>query len=193
MSLKHTLVVAALGALIAGPALATGECPVRDAGPKTDWQTKETLEKKLADAGWKVRRIKVDGQCFEVYGTDAAGKRVEAYFPPEDARTGEGVLTMATATVRVWDPLVRLLHWTLVAGVAGAWLTSEVGRSWHEPIGWTVLGAVAVRTLWGLFGPPPCALWRVRGAVPARRSAMPGRCSGGRRRATSGTTRSAAG
>jgi cytochrome b len=62
---------------------------------------------------------------------------------------------MATATVRVWDPLVRVLHWTLVAGVAGAWLTSEVGRSWHEPIGWTVLGAVAVRTLWGLFGPRP--------------------------------------
>lgn len=83
MSLKHTLIAGALGAFIAAPALATGECPVRDAGPKAGWQAKETLEKKLTDAGWKVRRIKVDGQCFEVYGTDAGGKRVEAYFHPK--------------------------------------------------------------------------------------------------------------
>jgi hypothetical protein len=30
-----------------------------------------------------VRRIKIDGQCFEVYGTDDKGKRVEAYFNPK--------------------------------------------------------------------------------------------------------------
>jgi cytochrome b len=64
-------------------------------------------------------------------------------------------VTVAAPTVRVWDPLVRVLHWTLVAGVAGAWLTSEAGRAWHEPIGWVVLGAVAVRTVWGLVGPRP--------------------------------------
>ena len=50
MSLKHTLIVAALGAAIASPAFATGQCPIRDAGPKADWQTKEALEKKLRQA-----------------------------------------------------------------------------------------------------------------------------------------------
>ena len=57
------------------------------------------------------------------------------------------------ATVRVWDPLVRVLHWSLVASVAAAWITSEVGRRWHEPIGWFVLGVVGLRLLWGVLGP----------------------------------------
>ncbi len=56
-------------------------------------------------------------------------------------------------TVRVWDPLVRVLHWSLVASVAAAWITSEVGRRWHEPIGWFVLGVVGLRLVWGVFGP----------------------------------------
>ena len=83
MSLKHTLVAAALGAAIVSPAFATGQCPIRDAGPKADWQTKDALEKKLVAAGWKVRRIKVDEQCYEVYGTDADGRKAESYFHPK--------------------------------------------------------------------------------------------------------------
>jgi hypothetical protein len=84
MSLQHTVVLtAALAALSSSPAFATGECPIKDAGPKAEWQTKDSLEKKLVDAGWKVRRIKVDGQCFEVYGTNDKGQRVEAYFNPK--------------------------------------------------------------------------------------------------------------
>lgn len=83
MSLKHVLIAAALGAAAASPAFATGQCPIRDAGPKADWQTKEALEKKLVGAGWKVRRIKVDEQCYEVYGTDADGRKAESYFHPK--------------------------------------------------------------------------------------------------------------
>jgi cytochrome b len=57
-----------------------------------------------------------------------------------------------TAGVRVWDPLVRIAHWSLVAGVALAWLTSEAGQRWHEPIGWFVMAVVAVRLVWGFVG-----------------------------------------
>jgi hypothetical protein len=32
--------------------------------------------------GWQVRKSKVDGGCYEVYGTDEKGNRVEAYFHP---------------------------------------------------------------------------------------------------------------
>ena len=71
-----------------GPASRIGHWPVAKAGeaiaaPRADWQTKEALEKKLVGAGWKVRRIKVDEQCYEVYGTDADGKRAESYFHPK--------------------------------------------------------------------------------------------------------------
>lgn len=55
--------------------------------------------------------------------------------------------------VRVWDPLVRIFHWGLVAVFALAWLTSEDGSVWHEWAGYAALGLIAVRLIWGLVGP----------------------------------------
>ena len=59
--------------------------------------------------------------------------------------------------VRVWDPLVRVAHWTLVACVLAAWLTaeleSEAGRRAHEWLGYGALAAIAVRVVWGWAGP----------------------------------------
>jgi hypothetical protein len=65
----------------AGSAGATGLATC-DSGPKSGWQPAEKLEKQLTDKGWKVRRIKEDGGCYEVYGLDDKGQRVEAYFHP---------------------------------------------------------------------------------------------------------------
>lgn len=53
-----------------------------DAGPQEKWQPKETLERKLTDKGWKIRRVRVDGGCYEVYAITAKGDKVEAYFHP---------------------------------------------------------------------------------------------------------------
>jgi hypothetical protein len=38
------------------------------------------LEEKITVEGWKVRKIKVDEGCYEVYGTTPEDQRVEAYF-----------------------------------------------------------------------------------------------------------------
>jgi len=54
-----------------------------DSGPRESWQTQEKLEKMLAGRGWKIRRIKEDGGCYEVYAFDEKGERVEAYFHPK--------------------------------------------------------------------------------------------------------------
>ncbi|MGE0312788.1 MAG: PepSY domain-containing protein [Lautropia sp.] len=51
-----------------------------DSGPRAGWQDQAKLEQKLKAQGWQVRRIKEDGGCYEVYGLDKDGKRVEAYF-----------------------------------------------------------------------------------------------------------------
>ena len=67
--------------IAAGSAGATGLATC-DSGPKSGWQPAEKLEKQLTDKGWKVRRIKEDGGCYEVYGLDDKGQRVEAYFHP---------------------------------------------------------------------------------------------------------------
>ncbi len=54
--------------------------------------------------------------------------------------------------VRVWDPLVRIFHWSLVAAFFGAWFLGGDGGTWHQALGYTVLGLVAFRLAWGFIG-----------------------------------------
>ncbi len=51
--------------------------------------------------------------------------------------------------IKVWDPLLRLLHWSLVASIAIAWLTGEDGEALHEWAGYAALGLIAFRLVWG--------------------------------------------
>lgn len=55
-------------------------------------------------------------------------------------------------SVKVWDPLVRVFHWSLVLVFALVYLTGEGESRWHEPLGYIVLALVAVRTVWGFIG-----------------------------------------
>jgi cytochrome b len=61
----------------------------------------------------------------------------------------------AAARRRVWDPLVRTLHWMLVAAYAGAWATTVAFGDAHEAIGYAGLAVVLVRVVWGFVGPAP--------------------------------------
>jgi cytochrome b len=56
------------------------------------------------------------------------------------------------AWVNVWDWPVRALHLALIAGVALAWLTSEMWTQWHDTIGYAALVVVLLRLLWGAVG-----------------------------------------
>jgi len=56
--------------------------------------------------------------------------------------------------VPVWDPVVRLCHWSLLAVVALAWSTRHGGGAWHEWFGHAAGAIVAVRLVWGFFGSP---------------------------------------
>jgi cytochrome b len=52
---------------------------------------------------------------------------------------------------RVWDPLVRLFHWTLAGAFATAWfIRSEA--SIHQTAGQIVLILIIFRTAWGIVG-----------------------------------------
>ncbi len=62
------------------------------------------------------------------------------------AATGAG-----DGMVRVWDPLVRVFHWTLAASFIGAFVI-ERPRDLHEALGCVALGAVAIRLVWGVIG-----------------------------------------
>lgn len=58
------------------------------------------------------------------------------------------------AKVLVWDVPTRVFHWLLAVSFTGAFLTaeSERYRDVHVLLGYTVLGLVAFRLLWGLVG-----------------------------------------
>lgn len=59
------------------------------------------------------------------------------------------------STLNVWDPLVRIAHWSLAASVILAWVSHEGGNplhDWHEVFGYVALGIVAVRLPWGFIG-----------------------------------------
>lgn len=82
LALPTLLAIAgAAAALAAAPAAATGRMTC-NAGPQSGWRTQQQLVETLTRQGWQVRRTKIDGGCYEVYGTTPTGDRVEAYFHP---------------------------------------------------------------------------------------------------------------
>lgn len=56
-------------------------------------------------------------------------------------------------TIRVWNPVIRICHWTLVAAFAIAWLTEDDLLTAHVWAGYAAAGAVLVRLTWGIIGP----------------------------------------
>jgi hypothetical protein len=67
-----------------GPAAADNdELKCTDA-EKSAWMSEDATKDLLLQQGYKeVRKIKVtEGQCYEVYGIDAQGEKVEVYLDP---------------------------------------------------------------------------------------------------------------
>lgn len=57
-----------------------------------------------------------------------------------------------TPAVKVWDLLVRVLHWSLVISVVLAWLTRHGQGDLHINIGYFALAVVLLRSCWGFAG-----------------------------------------
>lgn len=98
--MRKTLTILALvAAMPAGTALAEEGCFV----PMSDWQPRAAVVKLAQDKGWTVRRIKIDDGCYEIDGSDAAGRSIEVTVHPatlqvieveyeddDDRRNGDG-------------------------------------------------------------------------------------------------------
>jgi cytochrome b len=57
------------------------------------------------------------------------------------------------AEIKVWDPLVRLFHWLLVAAFTLAYFTEDELQYVHVLAGYTVAGLLVFRLAWGFIGP----------------------------------------
>ena len=76
--MKALLVVTA-AFLTAGVAYAKKDCTK---APKSEWMSEEAFKKKVEAEGYTIKKFKQPGSCYEIYGTDKAGKKVEIYFDP---------------------------------------------------------------------------------------------------------------
>ncbi|MBP1847434.1 cytochrome b [Rhizobium petrolearium] len=54
--------------------------------------------------------------------------------------------------VRVWDPLVRIFHWSLVTLFAFSFLTGDEWKSVHIYSGYVIIVLLALRVIWGVVG-----------------------------------------
>lgn len=54
--------------------------------------------------------------------------------------------------VYVWDPLVRLFHWTLAISFSANAFIVDQDSDLHEYIGYSVMGLVLLRLVWGFIG-----------------------------------------
>ena len=73
-------------------------------------------------------------------------------------------------SVRVWDPFVRVFHWSLVSCVVLNFFVVDDGETLHQFIGYLAAGLVAARFVWGADadhrerdGP-----WRASPGIPER-------------------------
>jgi cytochrome b len=67
---------------------------------------------------------------------------------------GPPVVPRTAPDVRVWDPLLRLTHWSFALIVPAMWWTAENSAwGWHRRLGLVLLGILVFRVLWGFLGP----------------------------------------
>jgi len=55
--------------------------------------------------------------------------------------------------VKVWDPFVRVFHWSLVASIAVAWFSGDGWKALHLWAGYAAASLIALRIVYGLIGP----------------------------------------
>ncbi|PSO21493.1 cytochrome b/b6 domain-containing protein [Bradyrhizobium sp. MOS003] len=57
------------------------------------------------------------------------------------------------AMVKVWDPFVRIFHWSLATCFVLAYATGDEIERVHIAAGYTIAGLLSARILWGFVGP----------------------------------------
>ena len=76
------LILASATLLIATSAIAGPTCSV----PEDKWMKEADFKAQIEKQGYRIKTFKVSkGKCYEIYGFDQSGKKVEIYFNPETA------------------------------------------------------------------------------------------------------------
>lgn len=55
-------------------------------------------------------------------------------------------------TEKLWDPLIRIFHWSIAAIFVANYFFNEAGDDWHQWLGYVAVAWLLVRFFWGFFG-----------------------------------------
>ncbi|MCF7200889.1 cytochrome b/b6 domain-containing protein [Pseudomonas oligotrophica] len=82
---------------------------------------------------------------------------------------------MKPATLTLWDPLVRLFHWSLAGSFVANYFFTEEGEAWHRWLGYYAVAWLAIRLVWGFVGTPAARwtdFWPTRARLAAHCGAL---------------------
>lgn len=85
--MKQLIFVAVLGAAAAFSTTAAAKADCKKY-PQAEWMNEADAKAKIEAQGYTINKFKVDGNCYEIYGKNKEGKKVEIYY---DAKTLEPV------------------------------------------------------------------------------------------------------
>lgn len=77
--LATTAIVAAAPAFASDDDNSSSRCA---SAPRDQWMSVEAVEAKFTGDGYKVRQVKSEDGCYEIYAIDKDGFRIEAYVDP---------------------------------------------------------------------------------------------------------------
>jgi cytochrome b len=73
----------------------------------------------------------------------------------DDVEPGEAASAASmvpASTVKVWDPVVRIFHWSLVGLFTFSFFTGDEWKQAHIYSGYAIIGLLAIRVIWGIVG-----------------------------------------
>ena len=86
--------------LVSGSAFAGANCPKN---AKNEWIPEADAKAKIAAQGYNIKKFKVDGNCYEIYGTNKEGKNGLRMPSRHSHVTIESRPSMRQAGSRYWN------------------------------------------------------------------------------------------
>lgn len=79
--IRKSALLGAFAIALAAPAFAGPQCTTE---PKDKWMSEAAMKAKIEKEGYRIKTFQVSGSCYETYGFDKDGRKVEIYFNPVD-------------------------------------------------------------------------------------------------------------
>lgn len=86
MKIKSIIGTTLLATAFSAQVFAGADCPEH---PQDSWIPEAQMKEKIVEMGYTIDLFKIDDHCYEIYGKNTNGEKVEVYFNPVTAEIVE--------------------------------------------------------------------------------------------------------